>query len=125
MMPQCIARCVRTKQLSRCAKGPAKTDFILGKQPESPILLNAGPCAVLRVMKCLRPIVLIGFVMIFCMNINSAPKHPKQSTGEYPKEKESQLVKPETIQGCYELGTLNWRPALKLGEDQIFIIPAH
>lgn len=40
-----------------------------------------------------------------------------------PTGKESVLLKPETIQGCYELGVLKWQPDLKLGEDAIFITP--
>ena len=36
---------------------------------------------------------------------------------------EPQLIKPEALQGCYELGTLSWRPDLGIGEDKEFITP--
>jgi len=42
-----------------------------------------------------------------------------------PEDKESKSIKPENVQGCYELGTLTWRPDLKLGEDEVFIKPPH
>jgi ribosomal protein S28E/S33 len=71
-------------------------------------------------MKCLRPAVLVGLLILFCVGISSAPK---QTAGENPKDKESKFIKPELIQGCYQLGTLNWRPDLKLGEDEVFITP--
>lgn len=34
-----------------------------------------------------------------------------------------QLVKPETIQGCYELVLSEWRPDMHLGRDAVFITP--
>jgi hypothetical protein len=34
-----------------------------------------------------------------------------------------EVLKPEAISGCYELGALNWRPDLRLGEDAEFITP--
>lgn len=71
-------------------------------------------------LKCLRPVLLVGLSSLFCVGISSAPK---QSVQQNPKEKESKFVKPETIQGCYELGTLSWKPDLKLGEDEEFITP--
>jgi hypothetical protein len=72
-------------------------------------------------MKCVRPAVLIGFSSLFCVVIISAPR---QSVGQNPAEKESKFVKPETIQGCYELGALNWKPDLQLDKDEaVFITP--
>jgi hypothetical protein len=71
-------------------------------------------------MKCLRPSILIGLVTLFSVGINSAPK---QAAAGNPEGKESTFVKPEMIQGCYELGTLTWHPDLKLGEDMEFITP--
>jgi hypothetical protein len=38
---------------------------------------------------------------------------------------QSQLVKPESIQGCYELTLSPWRPDLNLREDVVFITPPH
>lgn len=71
-------------------------------------------------VKYLRTVVLIGLLSLFCVGISSTPKQYSQQN---PKEKESKFVKPETVQGCYELGTLNWKPDLKLGEDELFITP--
>lgn len=44
------------------------------------------------------------------------------STQDKPNGK-SQLVKPENIQGCYELTLSPWRPDLRLGGDAVFITP--
>jgi hypothetical protein len=44
----------------------------------------------------------------------SPPTDPKQ---------ESTFVKPETIQGCYDLTLSPWSPDMKLGEDSEFITP--
>ena len=71
-------------------------------------------------VKCIRPAVLIGFSSLFCVAITSAPR---QSIGQKAEVDESKSVKPETIQGCYDLGTLSWKPDLKLGEDEPFITP--
>ena len=71
-------------------------------------------------MKCIRPVVVIGFSSLFCAAIISVPR---QSIGQKPEAEESKFVKPESIQGCYDLGALNWRPDLKLGEDETFITP--
>jgi hypothetical protein len=71
-------------------------------------------------MKCIRPVVLIGFSSLFCLAIISAPR---QSVGQRPEVEESKFIKPESIQGCYDLGTLSWKPDLKLGEDETFITP--
>ena len=38
-------------------------------------------------------------------------------------QEDSKLIQPVSIQGCYDLGKLNWRPDLKLGEDEVFITP--
>jgi hypothetical protein len=38
---------------------------------------------------------------------------------------ESQLIKPDSVQGCYELNLSAWRPNLSLGEDAEFITPPH
>jgi hypothetical protein len=87
---------------------------------QSRILSNPDRYAVLRDMKCPRPAVLLGLLTLFCAGLSYAPK---RLAGESPQDKESKLIKPEIIQGCYELGTLNWRPDLKLGEDAEFITP--
>jgi hypothetical protein len=48
----------------------------------------------------------------------------RQVNGQNPDGNESKFVKPETIQGCYELGTLNWKPDLQLDkEEAVFITP--
>jgi hypothetical protein len=39
------------------------------------------------------------------------------------EHKQPQVISPETVQGCYELGLLKWQPDLNLGEDAKFIIP--
>jgi hypothetical protein len=47
-------------------------------------------------------------------------------SGSQDKPKgQPQLVKPERIQGCYELTLSPWRPDLNLGEDAVFITPPH
>jgi len=71
-------------------------------------------------MKCPRPAVLISLLALFCIGLSSAPK---RLAGESLQDRESKFIKPEIIQGCHELGTLNWRPDLKLGEDAEFITP--
>src|SRR5215470_368169 len=72
-------------------------------------------------MKCLQPILLVSLLTVVCAGVRSAPR---QSTGGSPKEEESRLVKPETIQGCYELGALNWKPDLQLDKDEaVFVTP--
>src|SRR5260370_2248807 len=72
-------------------------------------------------MKRRRPEVLIGFLILFCVSLNSASR---QSTGENSKANESKFVKPESIQGCYELGALDWKPDLQLDkEEAVFITP--
>ena len=67
-----------------------------------------------------RPVLLIGLSGLFCVGVISAPR---QSVEQKTEQKESKSVKPEAIQGCYELGALSWKPALKLGEDEVFITP--
>lgn len=79
------------------------------------------PHAVMCDMKCLRPILLVSLLTLVCAGVRSAPR---QSTGANPKEKESRFIKPETIQGCYELGALNWKPDLQLDKDEaVFVTP--
>ena len=45
------------------------------------------------------------------------------SKAQYKQSGKSQLVKPESIQGCYDLTLSAWRPDLNLGEDAVFITP--
>lgn len=71
-------------------------------------------------VKCLRLAVLIGLSNLFCVGITSTPR---QSAERNQQEKEKKFVRPETVQGCYELGALSWKPDLKLGEDEVFITP--
>jgi hypothetical protein len=40
-------------------------------------------------------------------------------------KREQEVVKPENIQGCYELTLSPWRPSLRIGEDYEFITPPH
>lgn len=49
-----------------------------------------------------------------------SPSNPQNAA-----KKEAQLVRPEAIQGCYELTMSVWRPDLNLGEDEEFITPPH
>jgi hypothetical protein len=64
---------------------------------------------------------LVSLLTLVCPGVRSAPR---QSTGANPKEKESKFIMPEAIQGCYELGTLNWKPDLQLDKDElVFITP--
>jgi hypothetical protein len=65
-------------------------------------------------------VVLIGFSTLFCIAVISAPR---QSLGQKAKTEESKVVRPEAIQGCYDLPALSWKPDLKLGEDEDFITP--
>jgi len=39
------------------------------------------------------------------------------------EQRKPELVKPESIQGCYELTLSAWRPNLSLGEDAVFVTP--
>ena len=41
------------------------------------------------------------------------------------EQRKPELVKPENIQGCYELALSAWRPNLNLGQDSIFVTPPH
>jgi hypothetical protein len=41
------------------------------------------------------------------------------------EQRKPELVKPENIQGCYELTLSAWRPNLNLGEDAVFVTPPH
>ena len=36
---------------------------------------------------------------------------------------DSKLIKPEAIQGCYDLTLSPWIPDMKLGEDEVFVTP--
>jgi hypothetical protein len=87
----------------------------------APSLFEEGETgAYMSYVKCIRLAVFIGFSNLFCAAIISAPR---QSIGKNPEAEESKFVKPESIQGCYDIGTLSWKPDLKLGEDQKFITP--
>lgn len=58
--------------------------------------------------------------MLICDGVSPSPK----SAAKSPKNSESNRINPGTVQGCYELGTLNWRPDLKLDKDEaVFITP--
>lgn len=46
------------------------------------------------------------------------PASPRANTN-----RDDKLLKPEAIQGCYELTLSPWFPDLKLGEDEEFITP--
>jgi hypothetical protein len=41
------------------------------------------------------------------------------------EQRKTDLVKPESVEGCYELTVSAWQPALKLGEDSEFVTPPH
>jgi hypothetical protein len=41
------------------------------------------------------------------------------------EQRKPELVKPENIQGCYELTLSAWRPNLNLGGDAVFVTPPH
>jgi hypothetical protein len=41
------------------------------------------------------------------------------------EQRKPELVKPENIQGCYELTLSAWRPNLNIGEDAVFVTPPH
>jgi hypothetical protein len=40
-------------------------------------------------------------------------------------EAQQNPVKPDAVQGCYELTISAWRPNLNIGEDKVFITPPH
>jgi len=71
-------------------------------------------------LKRLRTALLVGLSGLFCVGVVSASK---QSVEQKTEQKESKLVKPEAIQGCYEIADLSWKPDLELGEDEVFITP--
>jgi hypothetical protein len=57
----------------------------------------------------------------------SFPNLPTRSDKPAPGEqnstdKESRTGKPETVEGCYDIGELAWRPDFN-GEDKVFITP--
>ena len=58
-------------------------------------------------VKCIRLIVFISFSSLFCAAIISVPR---QSIEKKPEAEQSKFVKPESIQGCYDLRTLSWKP---------------
>jgi hypothetical protein len=41
------------------------------------------------------------------------------------EQRKPEFVKPQNIQGCYELALSAWRPNLNLGQDAIFVTPPH
>jgi hypothetical protein len=70
-------------------------------------------------MRFLRPRLVIGLLGLLSVGVSSTPK---PQTVQNPDDKD--FIKPETIQGCYDLGTLNWRPDLRLDKDEaVFITP--
>lgn len=48
-----------------------------------------------------------------------------QASPQTNSKRNDKLLKPEAIQGCYELTLSPWFPDLKLGEDEEFITPPH
>jgi len=45
--------------------------------------------------------------------------------GTAQQQRKAEFVKPENIQGCYELTLSAWRPNSNLGEDAVFVTPPH
>jgi hypothetical protein len=71
--------------------------------------------------KCIAPLIVISSLSLLCGAIVSPTS---QSTGQNAQEKQSKSVEPKTIQGCYELGPLEWKPDLELDKDEaVFITP--
>ena len=68
-------------------------------------------------VKCVPTVVLVAVASLFCGAVISAPGHSIEQNPE-----QSQFVKPESIQGCYELGALNWKPDLQLDKDEAAFI---
>lgn len=48
-----------------------------------------------------------------------------QPSSQDSSVQEKQIVKPESVQGCYELTLSEWRPNVKLGDDAREITPPH
>jgi len=69
-------------------------------------------------MKPSRFMLLLGALGLVLSTARFAPGRNQAN-----RKNESDLIKPEAIRGCYELGELNWRPSLSLGEDKEFITP--
>jgi hypothetical protein len=70
---------------------------------------------------------LTQLAVIICLLTSPILRSRERFSNENPMKsnlegKSSQLIKPEQVQGCYELGVLNWHPELK-GEDAKFIAP--
>lgn len=62
---------------------------------------------------------MIGLLGLLSIGVGSMPR---PQADQIPNDKD--LIKPEAIQGCYDFGTLNWRPDLKLDKDEaVFITP--
>jgi hypothetical protein len=71
-------------------------------------------------MKCLTLEVLAGLLSLLSCSARNGTAQDRLD-GRDSGQKESQLLKPQAVQGCYELETLSWRPDLRLGEDKEFI----
>jgi hypothetical protein len=67
-----------------------------------------------RLCVCLMSSISISVTAHAALQTKSPPPDPKQ---------ESTFVKPEAIQGCYDLTLSPWSPDMKLGEDSEFITP--
>lgn len=65
-------------------------------------------------MKCIT-----ARLLVLCVPGFSVPT----LTPQEKSKRDPQLVKPESIQGCYGLSLSEWRPKLNLGEDAEFITP--
>jgi len=87
---------------------------------KSRVLSFLDRCAVLRGMSRAESALLVGLLTFAWLGLRSSLA---QSPKEKSKEQDAILIKPEKVQGCYELGTLEWRPDLKLGKDAVFITP--
>lgn len=83
-------------------------------------LLKRSFCAEIRSMKRIAVHLLFQSVVQLSFGVMVL----SQSSQDGPKD-ERQFVKPEAIQGCYELALSSWRPNLDLGEDTVFITPPH
>jgi len=63
----------------------------------------------------------MSFVFVSGATVSAQdPASPQGNT-----KRDDKLLKPEAIQGCYELTLSPWFPYLKLGEDEEFITPPH
>lgn len=68
---------------------------------------------------------LCALAMSFVFASGASLSAQDQASPQANSKRDDKLLKPEAIQGCFELTLSPWFPDLKLGEDEEFITPPH